>query len=159
MFPLLMLIPSILGIGEKVLGGIAAEHKASIVSNILGTITGSPTANGLVGIFQNVMGNIEDSKRLELQAELETLLAQSQLDTVEAQSEHFFDRGWRPALAWGISTNIVLHYSFVNMFGLYNFIVYGVSIPPMDAMSLTLMTGLLGLYIGARSIEKFKGVN
>lgn len=149
----LMLIPGIFELLEKIVGPLLSSQKGSIVSSIL---AGSPTAQGVIGAIEGVIGNLESSKQAEFKAQLETLLAQSHTNDIEAQSEHFFNSGWRPFLAWGLGLNIVAHATIISFIDVLQLFGYNPPLlTPIDTITLSLMTSLLGIYMTARTVEKY----
>lgn len=152
MLPMLLTIMSIFDIAVKYVGPIVTSSKHTMLSGILGAITDGKGATGIIGIIESVIGKIEDAKKQEMSTEIAALLAQTEIDKIEAK-EAFFDRGWRPALAWGLSIITVVHLviaEFSNLLALY----HGSSLAPMDTMTTILLTGLLGIYMTARTVEK-----
>jgi hypothetical protein len=153
--PILALLPSLFGLMTTVVGPIVEEHKTSIISQIVnGAFDGS--SSSLMNIIEGAIGKIADQKKIELQAQIQTLLAQADITKTDAQSESWVKYGWRLAIAWGLGLNLVIHYTLVNAIDIINSLV-GTNIsqiPPMDHMALLIITGLLGLYMGARTYEK-----
>lgn len=157
--PILALLPAILGLTTAIVGPLLESHKNSIISQILGGGFDG-TVGSIINIIESVIGKMDDLKRAELQAQVATLLAQAELNKIDAQSDHFIQWAWRPLLAWGLGVNIVLHYTVVNIIDILNGLLRLNlhQIAPMDPMALTLMTGLLGIYMAARSFDKKNGV-
>lgn len=161
MFPLLALIPGLLWTGAKYVGPILESHSTQIASKLGDILSDSPTGKKIVDAFESVLGPISDDKKNQFTLELDSMLGQIDVDKIEAQSESRFDSGWRPFLGWGLGSNIVLHYTVVNLIDVVNSLLglHISQIPGLDPMSLSLMTGILGLYMTARSFEKVKKVN
>lgn len=93
-------------------------------------------------------GNLE-----ELNAEVKLLVAQINLNAVEAAHKSIFVAGWRPAIGWvcalGLLYNVILH----------QFISIWVEVPPVETELLyPVLLGMLGLG-GMRSFEKVKRVS
>lgn len=150
---ILSLLPALFGLVSSIFGSITSEHKTSIISSIIGGGFDG-TAGSLVNIVEGAIGKIEDEKRLELQAQIQTLLAQSQINVAEV-SQGFYQSGWRPFLAWALSIIVALHLSIAEIFNVLHTLGYITGVlAPMDTITLTLITGLLGLYMGARTVEK-----
>lgn len=149
-----MFIPGLFSILEKIIGPLFEGHAASIAAKVMG-ISGNPTVQGILSIIEGTVGQLENQQKLELEAEIQTLLTQSQIDLVEAQSPSFFHGGWRPALAWGLTAIIISHLTLAEGFNIAIALGYSVgTLAPLDSITLSLMFGLLGLYMGARTIEK-----
>lgn len=88
----------------------------------------------------------------DLEAQLEVIRNQAEINKIEAASGNILVAGWRPAAGW------------VCVLGLFSeFIVrpyalsFGVAIPTISEILFELLFGLLGL-AGFRTAEKFKGV-
>lgn len=131
--------------------------------------------NPVAGIIESVgkvAGDLITTDKERLQAELDGYSAetarlgqQTDINKVEAASDDWFVRRWRPAVGWvGV---LAMAYQFV----LYPFLVWGwhamqaagwismgLTEPPMLATDAlwVILTGLLGLG-GARTVEKIKG--
>ena len=81
-------------------------------------------------------------------------LAQLQIDLADAKSGKIFQAGWRPALAW---TCVV---SFVYHFLIFNFAVLWLpNLKDISTQDFAVMMGVLTVLIGARTIDKVKGVD
>jgi hypothetical protein len=95
-----------------------------------------------------------------VQIESEQMLAQVQINQVEAQHASLFVAGWRPFIGW--VGGVALAYTFV-VYPLAVFIAalcgFTEEIPKLETSELmSLVTAMLG--IGAmRSYDKFKGVD
>lgn len=152
---ILMLIPTIWSVLERVLGPVVS-NTSGLFGSVISAVISSPTVGSIIKAVETSIGTLEDTKKTELQAQLEIALGQIDLDKIDAQSNRFIQWGWRPCFAWGIGLNIILHYSVVNIVDILNSLFHlGISqIPQMDNMALALMTGILGLYMGARTVEK-----
>lgn len=142
----LLLIPGLFTLLEKCLGPILTmTHKSSIITSIIGGFDGS--SSGLMGIIEGAIGKIEDQKKLELQAEVETLLAQSKIEEIEAQSPHFLAWAARPCFEWIILLNIGFHYTLVSAIDTYNFFMGTTdTVHALDPMALAICLSLLGIY-------------
>lgn len=89
-----------------------------------------------------------------LNAEVQLLLGQLEINKIDAQSKSFFQYGWRPFIGWVGGASLV-----------WNFIVYQTvlwfdgSAPALDVGPLmALVTALLGVG-GMRSFDKLKGTD
>lgn len=159
MLPLLALIPGLLWTGAKYVGPILAQHADQITPLLAKVLSNSPTGKKIVDAFESVLGHIDEVKKDEFTLELDSMLGQIDLNKIDAASPRLFNSGWRPFFAWGIGANIVLHYTVVNLIDICN-AIFGTSISQvvaMDHMALSLMSGLLGLYMAARTLEKHSG--
>ncbi len=78
---------------------------------------------------------------------------QLQINLADAQSKSKFQSWWRPALAWNCVITFIYHFSVYPMASFY------FPIKDVDAQSFTMLFGLLMTLIGARSLEKTKGVD
>ena len=150
-----MLIPGLFTLLEKVIGPLlTSESKTSITGKIFG-MAASLSSGGILTAIESVVGNIESQQRIELQAQIQTLLGQCTVDQIEANSDTFFKYGWRPFLAWGLSVLVIIHLTIAEIANVLHMIGYSPgSIAPMDTLTTTLIFGLLGLYMSARTIEK-----
>lgn len=90
----------------------------------------------------------------ELEAQLEVIRNQAEINKIEAASANMFIAGWRPAAGWVCVLG--LGYQFIArplLVGLGEF----TTLPTIDDVLMELLFGMLGL--GAfRTAEKFKGV-
>lgn len=155
MLPLVLIIPAVLTILEKVLGPLV--NKTGLIAGLSNIDLSKGFVGGIMSVVESVMGNLKDDKKLELQMELESLRGQLQLNFIDAQSETFFKYGARLVIFWGLGINLVVHYTVVNCIDIVNSVFdkdIG-QIPPFDNMALIIISGLLGLYMAARSIDKY----
>ena len=101
----------------------------------------------------------QEGKLAELQAEIQLLTGQIEINKIEAASDSLFKSGWRPAVGWVCVLG--LFYTFVaRPFLVWALMLNGVlETPPALDMGdlITLLMGLLGLG-GLRTMEKFRGV-
>lgn len=88
----------------------------------------------------------------ELDAKLEVIRTQTDINKVEAGSSNFFVAGWRPAVGWVCVLGLFSEY-LVRPYAAS----FGVVIPSIQDVLTELLFGLLGLG-GMRTIEKIKGV-
>jgi Holin of 3TMs, for gene-transfer release len=99
-----------------------------------------------------------DSERLSAQVQL--ILAQTEINKVEAASTSVFVAGWRPFIGWVCGTALAYDFIVEPFLRFTASVLFGYSgafpIINTDALSTVLM-GMLGL--GAmRTVEKIKGV-
>ncbi len=110
-----------------------------------------------------ITGEISPEKKSEIEMKLleienAQLAAQTEINKAEAQSEHLFVSGWRPAVGW--CCVLGLFYSFfVQPLCGWASSIWKFAPPPLLDMGvlLQLLVGLLGL-AGLRSWEKKEGV-
>lgn len=101
----------------------------------------------------------QEGKLAELNAEVQLLMAQIEVNKIEAQSDSLFKSGWRPAVGWVCVIGLFYTFLLRPLCG-FVFILNGIEVemPALDMGDLlTLLMGLLGL-AGMRTAEKFKGV-
>lgn len=129
-------IDDILGAGLKIFEKIIPDPKAK--------------AEAELELFK--MKQAGDFK--ELEAQLEVIRNQAEINKIEAANTNMFIAGWRPAAGWVCV--IGLGYQFIArplLVGLGGF----AALPTIDEVLMELLFGMLGL--GAfRTAEKFKGV-
>lgn len=156
MLPLLALIPGLLWTGAKFVGPILESHSSQLLPLLTNILSNSPTGKKIVAAFESVMGSIDEQKKQEFTLELDSMLGQIELDKQESISESSFKSCWRPFIAWGMGINIVLHYTIVNMIDIVSTLFHTQinQVPQMDNMALAIISGLLGLYMVARSADK-----
>jgi hypothetical protein len=108
---ILMLIPSIFSIAEKIFGAVEPAVKTSIVGQLISEVVDGGLGQRITSIFTQTMTGIEEEKKLQFQLELQSMIAQTQMNTAEIQTGSTFQSGWRPSLAWlgviGIGINTV----------------------------------------------------
>lgn len=100
-----------------------------------------------------------DAARLELlklqqSGELAAMLAQTEINKVEAANPSVFVSGWRPAIGWVCA--LAMGYQYLLrpfMAAFYPVLVF----PGLDDNLWQLLTGMLGLG-GLRTFEKLNGV-
>lgn len=150
----LTLLPTLFTFISNIIGsGFTAVHQSGIVSGIL-SLGSNLTSDGIMGVIKSVLGNVEDAQLLEIKAHVDTLLEQSKI--YETSPESFFYKGWRPTLAWMLVGVIGFHLTFcelLNVLSAFNIYTPG-TIAPLNTITVTLIFGLLGLYMGARTVEK-----
>ena len=83
----------------------------------------------------------------------EQVLAQLEINKVEAAHKSLFVSGWRPAIGWCCGFSLLYSTILAPFLGIW------VEVPEIDSTLLTsTMLGMLGL-VGARSYEKVKKVS
>ena len=88
--------------------------------------------------------------------------AQTDINAVQAASSNLFVSGPRPALMWVGVAGVAYQWIVVPL-GIFVYTTYTghalpVAPPVMDGNLMIMLGGLMGLQIGARSVEKVKGV-
>ena len=146
----LMLIPGIFELLEKIIGPIITGSGIPILKMLA---TSGGTTTGIVSGLQGLIGNIESTKLAELKIELDSMLANVEVDKVEGAEESSFKSCWRPFLAWGLSIITLVHLTIAEVSNVIS-LIHGGTLAPMDTLDGILLCGLLGIYIGARTIEK-----
>lgn len=95
----------------------------------------------------------------ELEANLQLMIAQIEVNKAEAQSASTFRGGWRPFIGW--VCGLGLGYQFLIRplaNGAFTYFGHGSPMPDLDTSTLmALVTGMLG-FGGLRTFEKFKGM-
>lgn len=92
-----------------------------------------------------------------LEAETQMALKQGEINAKEAESEHIFVSGWRPAIGWICGLSLGAKY-LVGPFCFFVAQFYGITLvlPPIDMTEmLPILLGMLGLG-GLRTWEKIK---
>lgn len=152
--PLLMLIPGIFSILDRIIGPILSS---STGQGVLGAVIGhlaskSPTAQGLLEAIEGVTGKLEDSKRLDLQNEFQLLMAQIDVDkTEESKDSKTFTP--RTTLFWGLSLITLAHLLIAEVANILA-LLHGLPLAPMDNITTIFLGGMLGLYHVTKTIEK-----
>lgn len=149
-----MLIPGIFTFLDRILGPLFSVSKDAVEIG-LKTIK-NPTISSIFSVIEGSIASMTDAQKMEIKGEIATLLAQSGIDDDDAKSEHWIQYAWRPFLAWGLSVNIVAHATIITIIDVLELFGYNPpALTPIDTVTLTLMCGLLGLYMSARTIEKY----
>lgn len=100
-----------------------------------------------------------DAARLELlklqqSGELAALLAQTEINKVEAANASVFVAGWRPAIGWVCALAMAYQYLLRPFLMAFN---PALTFPGLDDNLWQLLAGMLGLG-GLRTFEKINGV-
>jgi hypothetical protein len=98
----------------------------------------------------------------QLTADVQLATAQTDINKVEAASPSLLVSGPRPALMWVGVLGIAYQWILVPI-GTFAYTLYtshGLPVPPpeMSTDVMWLVGSLMGLHVGARSVEKIKGV-
>lgn len=145
----------------------------NVIGNILSTAAAGPLAplTTVLNIGSTLIDRLVPDKnaaaslkgemlQLGLQGELNSAIAQVQVNAVEAASPSWFVAGWRPAVGWVCVTGLGYQFLLCPLFTFFAGIAGSkVVAPSLDIASLmALLTGILGLGI-ARTVEKINGVS
>lgn len=157
--PILSLIPVIFFWAEKIFGDIPTGVKQNIVTSLLSRFEDSPTVSTVLDVFQGALGNIDSEKQAELKAKLETLLAQADIEKAAIQTGSIFLGGARAFIEWGLGANVVAYSTIVSIANICQFFGYQIgTLRPLDALTIGLLAGLLGLYNITDAYKKKNGV-
>jgi hypothetical protein len=134
---------------------MVAGHASSIAQKVMG-LGSSISAGGILGIIEETVGQLETTKKVEIEAELQTLLVQSQINQSDAQSnESFFYKGARPTLFWMTIILFGLHCFSAEIYNQLHALGYQVGLlAPLDNMVWLVLGGLAGIWAVGRTIEK-----
>ena len=111
---------------------------------------------------QEVMKMAQDASLAQMANDTSLIKMQTDINAIEAASPSLFKSGWRPGLGWigviglGYQWLIVPLTSYA--YTLWTGHALPVVPPAMDPNLLMLIGSLLGVNIGARSVEKLKSV-
>jgi Holin of 3TMs, for gene-transfer release len=93
----------------------------------------------------------------ELDADLQIMLAQVGVNTVEAASPDSFRGGWRPAIGWICAAGLAWTYVLHPMVG-WLATTRGLPMPPsIDTFDLLILLGGMLGFGGMRSFERIRG--
>lgn len=115
---------------------------------------------------------MSESERAQLEAQItlelskqdwQGIIAQIEVNKVEAASTNWFVAGWRPAVGWVCASALAYHYVVQPLASFLLVAVFhwpfGADLPKFDMESLlTVLLGMLGLG-GLRTFEKYKEVS
>lgn len=95
----------------------------------------------------------------ELEANLQLMLAQTDINKAEAQSASNFRGGWRPFIGWVCGFGLAYQFLIRPLAnGVFAYLGHGMPMPDLDTSTLmALITGMLG-FGGLRTFEKSKGM-
>lgn len=93
----------------------------------------------------------------QIEADLQVMLAQAEVNKTEAASNDPFRAGWRPAVGWVCVAGMGYTYILQPFFAWVS-LTRGWAIPPnIDTMDLLIMLGGMLGFGGMRSFERIKG--
>jgi hypothetical protein len=156
--PIIAVIGGILSFIESLIGVITPATRSTLGTGILGSIVGGGGVTGVMGVITSVLGNLENEKVELIKSNLEVALAQIDENNKEESKANFFMSGWRPTLAWGLTIVVVMHCSIIEIINILG--VFGlprVLVNPLDTITVSMITGLLGMYGISRTVEKYNG--
>lgn len=160
MLPLLLVVPGIIALFEKVAGPVLAASHAPIIS-ALGSLFASSTgftSSGIIGIFEQYMGQLTSEQRQQFQLELDSLLGQIQIETVNAQSPSLWGKA-RGFLTWGLSINVVINATVFEAANILRMCGKDISeLQSMDPVTLGFLSSLLGLLVWSKTKERINDV-
>ena len=96
----------------------------------------------------------------QMEQEFQGMMAQVEVNKVEAASSNMFVSGWRPAVGWVCVAAYAFNYLLMPLLNwcVKFWVINAPTITALDTSELTtLLFGLLGIG-GLRTLEKFKGV-
>jgi hypothetical protein len=97
------------------------------------------------------MAEIE-MKAKEIEAKVTQVI--NEVNKAEAQHSSLFVAGWRPCLGWALAIGIAINILIRPILS-----IWGIMIPDLPPIVFGLMSGLLGVTVGARTYEKLRDVN
>lgn len=92
-----------------------------------------------------------------LEADLQIMLAQTEVNKIEAASTDPFKSGWRPAVGWVCVSGMGFTYIIHPILGWLSMIQGFPAPPPIDTMDLMIMLGGMLGFGGMRTFERIKG--
>lgn len=140
--PILAALGSLLGGGGAISNAIATVIDRRVVD---------------VNLASEIKGEIEKSMA---SAEIQMALQQLEINKIEAASDKWWKAGARPFIMWMGGLGFGVQFVIVPLIG-YTYSLFGHTAPgplELDPMLYTVLLGILGLNIGARTVEKVKGV-
>lgn len=93
----------------------------------------------------------------EIDADLQVMLAQANINTEEARNPNLFVSGWRPSVGWVCVTGLAWTYVVAPCVG-WLAVMKGFPAPPqIDTFDLLIMLGGMLGFGGMRSFERIRG--
>lgn len=147
----LMLIPGIFTLFDRVLGPMLSGS-----SGALGAVTkvltgGDATGSSIISAVEGIIGGIDATKKQELINELDSMLANVEVDKLETSPNSKFTP--RVAFEWALGTIVCVHFAFGEALNIWN-VCHGMGFAPIDNMTLIFLGGLLGIYATTKTVEK-----
>lgn len=154
-----LVIPAVLWLVEHVGGVVLDSVTHSTLAARLGSIgLDSNFAQNALKAIEGSIGKLEDVQKQKLSIELATLQGQLSLDAQDDASPDRFKSYWRPFVAWGLGSLLVIHQTIVELINALHVVGYNVTqIAPLDNNTVFMICSLLGIYTGARTLEKVRG--
>lgn len=132
--------------------GAAATAVGSVVNGIMERLFPTPTERASADAMRT---------RATIEEMMAPLQGQIDINKVEAASPSLFVSGWRPAVGWLGAAAVGWNYVVAPLL-VFVLQACGVRNPPpppvLDDTMAQLLFGLLGLNIGARTVERVRGV-
>ena len=131
-----------------------------ILTNLFkGGETVKGVAEGVGGLAKDITSIVTGKLDPEKQAEFDLSMnkMQAEINKLDAQSQHGFQRNWRPFIGWVSGLGLTYHFLFMPIF--YDLFqkYLKFSLQPIDGATLTsLVVALLGLGT-MRTLEKANG--
>jgi|ERR1700733_5299355 len=154
---LLLLIPGLFTLLDRVIGPLFTNsHRGAITSALFsGGFTG--TLDSLMSIITGTIGQLESAKIAEIRAQAAILISQAQIEQIDAAKGDFFNFT-REMLAFGLSVLVLVHLTIAEIYNLFE-LYLGQPLAPMDTMTTILLCGLLGIYMGSKTVETVNSNN
>lgn len=154
-----LLVSGLILIFEKFVEPIAIDMLPTVASK-LGSLSKSAAVNDVLSVFEGAIGKVADEKIIALKGHISEMLAQANVDAVEAASASMFVAGARPFLFWAVGINLAIHLTIWNLIDLTNSLLgtHLVQIGQIDSITLSVLSALLGVGIISRTAEKLSGV-
>lgn len=129
------ILPSIVGLIDKIIPDKEAAAKAKL----------------------EVLKLEQEGAFKSLDADLQVMLAQTEVNKVEAASADAFRGGWRPAVGWVCVAGMGYTYILAPLLSWYA-TANGLAVPPtIDTFDLMIMLGGMLGFGGMRSFERIRG--
>jgi hypothetical protein len=93
----------------------------------------------------------------ELDADLQVMLAQAQINQEEAKSTNIWQSGWRPAVGWVCVSGMAWTYLMAPLLGWIGASQGWPQPPAIDTFDLLIMLGGMLGFGGMRSFERIRG--
>jgi tetrahydromethanopterin S-methyltransferase subunit E len=130
----------------------------------------------ILGPLMNIVGMVVDrlvpdraaaeKAKIEIQAalidaQIKGQLGQLEVNKIEAASPNVFVAGWRPFIGWCGGAGFAVQFVIVPLTGYISALLGHQAPPPisLDPILWEVVFGILGINIGARTFEKYKGVS
>lgn len=133
-----------------IIGGLVAA-----ALEIINKVIPDPQAKAAAQLEVIKMQQAGEFKQLD--ADLQVMLAQADINKTEAASEGLYKGGWRPAVGWVCVSGLAWTYVVSPLVGWYS-AANGYPAPPeIDTFDLLIMLGGMLGFGGMRMFEKIRG--